>query len=472
METATTNPITTLDKPMDAPAPLPPRTDAPPKKRSSVRHTRAIQRDRTKRALSAPPAEAVVARLTEIVHPATLAQVSYFHGLGLRARLLTLPVMVALVLSLLWRQIGSISELVRVVHTEAVLWVPPLRDLTQQALAQRLRTLPAELFARVLQTILPVLQGRWQARQRPLPPAVTWATAHFPAVLIADGSTLDGLLRKIGLLQDAVKAPLAGRMMALLDLASRLPRRVWYDADPNGHDARFWERLLSGIPTGALVIFDLGFTDFARWATLTARGVTWLTRAKRNLKYEVVQVLVHTATVQDRIVWIGEGATRQQVRLIEVQAHGTIYRYLTNALDVTRLPTVHVVALYRQRWRVEDAFSIVKRLFGLAYFYCGAENAIAMQLWATWLLYAVLTDLTDAVAEALARPFADISPEMVYHSLYFVTHAVAQDPTTDPVRYLADHARELGIIKRPRKKTLHERPPTPPISPLTINQMA
>ena len=94
METATTNPITTLDKPMDAPAPLPPRTDAPPKKRSSVRHTRAIQRDRTKRALSAPPAEAVVARLTEIVHPATLAQVSYFHGLGLRARLLTLPVMV------------------------------------------------------------------------------------------------------------------------------------------------------------------------------------------------------------------------------------------------------------------------------------------------------------------------------------------------------------------------------------------
>ena len=115
----------------------------------------------------------MVARLTEIVHPATLAQVSYFHGLGLRARLLTLPVMVALVLSLLWRQIGSINELVRVVHTEAVLWVPPLRELTQQALAQRLRTLPADLFNRVLQTILPVLQGRWAARQRPLPPAVT-----------------------------------------------------------------------------------------------------------------------------------------------------------------------------------------------------------------------------------------------------------------------------------------------------------
>ena len=472
METLTMAPVAAPVKPMEPPSTAPTPDGAKPKKRSSVRHTRAIQRDRTKHSLSAPPAEAVVARLTEIVHPATLAQVSYFHRLGLRARLLTLPVMVALVLSLLWRQIGSINELVRVVHTEAVLWVPPLRALTQQALAQRLRTLPAALFNRVLQTILPVLQGRWVARQRPLPPAVAWATAHFPAVLIADGSTLDGLLRKIGVLQDAVKAPLAGRMMALLDLASRLPRRVWYDVDPNGHDARFWERLLSGIPTGALVLFDLGFTDFAQWATLTVRGVTWLTRAKKNLKYEVVQVLMHTSTVQDRIVWIGAGATRQQVRLIEVQAPGTIYRYLTKALDVTRLPTVQAVALYPQRWRVEDAFSIVKRLLGLAYFYCGAENAIEMQLWATWLLYAVLIDLTDAVADALTRPFAEVSPEMVYRSLYFVTHAVAQDPTTDPVGYLADHARELGIIKRPRKKTPRERPPTPPISPLTIKQMA
>ena len=96
--------------------------------------------------------------------------------------------------------------------------------------------------------------------------------AHFTAVLIADGLTLDALLRKIGLLRDAVKAPLAGRMLAVLDLASRLPRQVWYDADPNGHDARFWERWLSAIPPGALVLFDLGFTDFARWPPLTLGG--------------------------------------------------------------------------------------------------------------------------------------------------------------------------------------------------------
>lgn len=229
---------------------------------------------------------------------------------------------------------------------------------------------------------------------------------------------------------------------------------------------------MAALPTGALVRFDPGFTDFARWATLTARGVTWLTRARKNLKYAVVKVLVQTATVQDRIVWIGEGATRQQIRLIEVQAHGTIYRYLTNALELAPLPTAQAGALYPPRWGVEEAFSIVKRLLGLACCYCGAENAVAMPVGATGLLSAVLIALTDAVAAALAGLFANVSGEMGYRSLYFVTHAVAQDPTTDPVRYWADPARELGILKRPRKKTPHKRPPIPSNSPLTINQIA
>jgi len=80
------------------------------KKASAVRHTRAIQRDRTKRPLSAPPDEQITARLTEVVHPATLQRVSYYHQLGLRERLLTLPVRVALVLSLSWRQFSGVSE--------------------------------------------------------------------------------------------------------------------------------------------------------------------------------------------------------------------------------------------------------------------------------------------------------------------------------------------------------------------------
>lgn len=42
-------------------------------------------------------------------------------------------------------------------------------------------------------------------------------------------------------------------------------------------------------------------------------------------------------------------------------------------------------------------------MLGLSYFWSGAQNAVELQVWATWLLYAVLVDLTDAVAEAIHR---------------------------------------------------------------------
>jgi hypothetical protein len=101
--------------------------DKQPRKASSVRHTRAIQRDRTKHSITAPTGEEIQDRLVEIVRPATLAQVAYFRKLGLRERTLGLVVMVAFVLDMIWRQISGVSEMVRLVQTETVLWVSPTK---------------------------------------------------------------------------------------------------------------------------------------------------------------------------------------------------------------------------------------------------------------------------------------------------------------------------------------------------------
>ena len=79
------------------------------------------QRDRSKRPPVAPPDEQISQRLSEIVQPATLAQVTHYHDLGLRERTLNLPVMVALVLSMIWRQVAGVNELVRLLRTEDLL---------------------------------------------------------------------------------------------------------------------------------------------------------------------------------------------------------------------------------------------------------------------------------------------------------------------------------------------------------------
>ncbi len=427
------------------------------RKASSVRHTRAIQRDRSKRPASAPPDEQIEQRLADLVQPATYAQVSYFWDVGLRERSLTLPVMLGLVLSMIWRQIGSVAEVVRLVRTQSLLWVTP-RKLTQQAISQRLDSLPAELFRRVLEDLLPTLRQRWATRQRPLPAEVAWAYAHYSQVLICDGSTLDALVRKLGLLRERTVPPLAGRMTALLDLGARLPLRVWFEPDAQVHDLAFWERIVSNLPTGALLLFDLGYTHFAHFAELTAQQITFLTRAKKNLVYMVEHVLAASASLHDTVVWIGPPEQRQKVRLIELLHRGLWYRYLTNDLDPQHLPAEIAVALYGHRWCIEEAYALVKRLLGLAYFWASSPNAIQLQLWATWLLYAVLVDLTDAVAEHLAQPFAALSLEMVYRGLYHFTSAHASGQATEVIPFLAQNASWLGVLKRKRNPT----PPKPP----------
>jgi Transposase DDE domain len=421
-----------------------------PRKNSSVRHTRAVQKSRISQPIAAPSDEQVRECIQELVHPSTLSQASYFHRLGLRERTLSFVVMVAFILEMIWRQIGSVNALSKIVQQEAILWEQP-RKVSQQALSRRLTSLPSELFLRVLLDVLPKARERWMKRERPLPPELVWAAERYRRVLTVDGSTLDALIRKIGLLRDLPENLLAGRMTALLDICTRLPEKIWYESDPKTHDQRFWEEILSVLKVGDLLIFDKGYLNFSIFTQLTRSIVKFITRGKTNLAYKLERAIIKTAAVHDYLVWIGNDETRQKVRLIEILYRGKWYRYMTNELDEKKLPTAYVVALYWQRWRIEDAYNIVKRLLGLAYFWCGAQNAVEMQIWATWLMYVVLVDLTDAVAEALNQPFGAISIEMVYRSLYFFTNAKQQGKANDIVAYLAKEAKFLGIIKRKHK---------------------
>jgi hypothetical protein len=330
--------------------------------------------------------------------------------------------------------------------------VSPVR-VSQQALSQRLRTFPAELFERVLRDVLPLMHERVASYKRPLPPAVAHAKRHFSQVLALDGSTLDVLMRKVGLLRDLIKAPLAGRIAALLDIASQLPQQIWYEENPQAHDQTFWEKALAVLNSGTLIIFDLGFLNHAVFDRLTDKTVSFITRAKSNAVYKVERVIRREASTHDYVIWLGGEACRCQrpLRLVEYLHQGKWYRYLTNVLDPQVLPAEYVVALYYQRWRIEDALNTVKRLLGLAYFWVGSSNGVQVQLWATWILYAVLVDLTQAVAEKLNQPFRALSLEMVYRGLYHFTQAYHRGETTDPIAYLASpEQQDLGIVKRKR----------------------
>lgn len=104
-----------------------------------------------------------------------------------------------------------------------------------------------------------------------------------------------------------------------------------------------------------------------------------------------------------------------------------------------------------RRWTIERAYATIKRLLGLAYFWCGSQNAVELQLWSTWIVYTVLIDLCDEVAGLLRLPLEHISIEMVFRSIYYYVKAVERGDTQSLPVYLADRSADLSIVKRKRK---------------------
>src|SRR4028119_1337165 len=126
--------------------------------------------------------EAIASQLSALLTPAITAQENSYRQLGLRDRILNLPLMVAAVLTLLWRDVAGVTELTRMLAREGFLWCKPTA-VSQQAISQRFLTFPAELFKKVFQDLLPYLKVAWHSRNsRPLAESIQFALSKFEKI--------------------------------------------------------------------------------------------------------------------------------------------------------------------------------------------------------------------------------------------------------------------------------------------------
>lgn len=364
--------------------------------------------------------EVIESQLEELLTPALQSQQGIYRQLGLRSRILTLPLMLAAVVTLLWRDVPSVRELCRMLAGEDLLWCRAT-EVSQQALVQRFLSFPSILFKGVFDEILPLLRQRWLARQqRPLPQSIAWARQYYDHIWVADCSTLEALFRKLKSLQEVPKDSLAGKIATIIDGVTRLPVHIWFEANPNASDTSFEPQLLAVIAAKTLLVVDRGFYHFQFLASLVAGGADFITRLKAKASFTTQQVFTQTDTVKDRLITLGtkrKTAPQLVVRLIEVRFGNTWYSYITSVTDPQQLPPFVVADLYRRRWRIEEAFHTVKRLLGLSYLWTGSINGVKLQIGATWLFFALLVDLGDAVADELGLPFEPISLDMLYRGL-------------------------------------------------------
>ena len=220
----------------------------------------------------------------------------------MRQRLLTLPVIVAIIVSLVWRRVPSIAEVQQVLARAGLLGVAPLRG-SPQAITKRLGVLPAavlgQLFAKVCTRI--------QAQPPLFLPHPSWAPVReaFPRMALVDGSTLEALRKKTQLLRQQEGLGLAGTVMVMVQAFRHRPLWPLDTEDALANDKCFAADILAALPVGGLLIFDLGFFSLLWFDDFTTTQRFFVTRMREKIAHRTVQVLSQGPYSRDEIVQVG-----------------------------------------------------------------------------------------------------------------------------------------------------------------------
>jgi hypothetical protein len=189
----------------------------------------------------------------------------------------------------------------------------------------------------------------------------------------------------------------ATKLHLRLDLQSFLPTFAIVDQAPRQDSTRA-QQMCARLKAGEIAIFDRGFVDFAHLRELNQRGVYWVTRAKDNLDFCVVQRRLTKPQgniLRDDLIGLqgpkSKGlypeVLRRVVAQVELRGQWVEMVFLTNNLEWS---PQSVADLYRCRWDIEKFFRQLKQTLQLADFLGNSANAVHWQIWMALLLYVLL----------------------------------------------------------------------------------
>ena len=147
----------------------------------------------------------------------------------------------------------------------------------------------------------------------------------------------------------------------------------------------------SHLSKGDILAMDRAYIDYEKFEKLTQRGVIYVTKMKKSLKYQITSDVIYqtpNGLMEVRVQYVTftkqtkDGFINHNARIItyaDEKKHKLI-SLLTN--DMGSDPN-EIIAIYRQRWEIELLFKQIKQNFPLKYFYGESANAIKIQIWVT-----------------------------------------------------------------------------------------
>ena len=279
------------------------------------------------------------------------------------------------VLLCLLRGLQSQLEVWRLIAFYGVGCLPAL-PLSDQAVYDRLEQDGVSAFQSVFAQL-----SQWLAQR--LAPYENRRLAPFAtAVLALDESVLDRVKRWVSWLREVPNGEsrlLPGRLVGVFDVRLQQWRRLDVLLDANADCKVHARAMLSGLATGSLLLFDLGYFSFPWLDELTYLGYWYVTRQRAKTRYQVVHILYQADGVFDALVYLGVHSSDragQLVRLVCFRLGSQQYCYLTNVLDPATLAIVDIARLYARRWDSELAFRELKEHLGLRVLHNGQKSRL------------------------------------------------------------------------------------------------
>lgn len=347
------------------------------------------------------------------------------------------------------------------------LWSYPRLALSDQAIYTRLQReglTPLETLFRAITAVL---------AQRLAPYAATDLAPFATEVVALDQTTLDTMARRLPALRDVPnKDPqlLGGKLAGIFDVRRQQWRDIRYSDDATENEKCTARALLATLPTGSLVLADLGYFGFEWFDDLTDGDYHWISRLRDKTSYRIIHTFYQHEDTFDGIVELGvyrADRAKHAVRLVQFRRGQTLYRYLTNVRDPHLLPVVQVARLYARRWDFELAVNTIKSHLNLHLLWSAKPVVIQQQVLAVLIIAQILHALRLEIAgRADVDPFDVSLPLMIQYLPQFAARGL------DPVAAFLQNARELRFI-RPSSRTVIEAPdvPIPELIPLPPDLM-
>lgn len=136
---------------------------------------------------------------------------------------------------------------------------------------------------------------------------------------------------------------------------------------------------------GTILVMDRGFVHFGWFAELSQNGVIFITRAKKEMRYEVEQhrPIVGKGVVSDDVIRLSSSLGRsrypERLRLVIFDtSEGDRLEFLTNHMT---LSASTIADIYKERWQIETFFKLLKQNLRIKTFIGTSANAVWTQIW-------------------------------------------------------------------------------------------